>query len=275
MADLDVLVITDANEQQEHMLDLILESVKKANIGWNRAPVKRLTREEMNSVTIVSQSSASKQRFMSEYNKSGKYLDRELIKQYAYMCCPSLHKELSNGRPLPEALWKEYDLNMQRDNWDAVVNHMGVVLDEAFRIGYPDVLEVLFNHTVLSLDFGKPGNVPYHLIGNGFITEGDVYPLYNKRINERTGTSAALLQMSLVKHRPEEEQRAYAYAMLQHQVLGHIKLGLKDHPLQEQKDCFMTVPATRDALIIKAKNNLFRKCPECEATFKLSEYYKP
>jgi len=274
----DVLCITDLNGSgvQERILEEILRKVGEPEIGWRNVSIKRLTDEEQKIIAESSRSRATHESFVEKYERIKSSLDKEQLLIYSRKANPRLHERLDKGNDVGNALWLAYREQIEQGGWESDFNYRGVIVDEAAKMGYPNVLEILFNHVVIATEFGKPGNIPYHMIGRGFVAEGCRWPLQDKEAKP-TGNNAILLPISLVTHLEEGTQKAYAHELINHEIFGHTILKLKDHSVTEvdPKDCIMSIPEGREEFIDLAKQKrglVF--CSSCEQTYKQSNIYK-
>lgn len=264
----DVLIITDLNGTRVHrrILEDILEKVAEAPISWETSSIRTLTQEEKQLLDQLSRQNATRDNFMAMLENVKDELDKNKILAHAKSCDRRLYHSLSTGVDTAEALCDAYLSSIDRCGWESMINYLALVQDEASQQGYPNVIEVLFNHNVVATECGTPRNIPYHMLGRGFVAEGGRWPLYDKENND-TGNSLILLPMALARVEDEETQTAYAKALIDHEIVGHALLGLADHMPDEvaPAECIMSVPADRAEYFKLAKQDRgLQFCRECQ-----------
>lgn len=250
----DLMVITDiaSGRSQNKVLEKIVGRVSGEGIGWNLSgPIKRLSETELELMREISKNCVSEQEFMENFNSVKAGFNTGEVLKYAEKTNPALYKRLSSGMPAIEALWLTYQESLKGKKFDSNINYSACV-DEASKTGFPNILEVLFDHNVIALDFGRAGNIPYHMIGRGFVAEGCKWPLYNKE-NKDTGKKIILLPLGL--YDGQETQSACAEELINHEIVGHSLSQLTDHSASQVRpeDCIMSIPFSREQFVELAK----------------------
>jgi hypothetical protein len=264
----DALIITDCNSQNS-VLSAVISRLAEKDIGWKNIEMKILTAEEQQLLTEF-QEPTTRQEFAQKLAKAPK-LDIEQLKIYSQITEPLLYNDLAHCRNLEDSLWDSFQRSSKGNTWELAPHYRAVIVDEASKCGYPNVIELLFNYKLTAVQFGDENFVPYHMIGRGFVAEGVRLPLWNKEDKE-TGKSAVIIPVSLVANKTQEIQKAYALELVNHEVLGHTILGLKDHLVTDKNpvqpaECTMSIPVSREEFVELAQKGL-RFCKECSAVYR-------
>ncbi|NQU79321.1 hypothetical protein HQ545_06160 [Candidatus Woesearchaeota archaeon] len=272
---LDVLVLTDCDgsEQQQKVLDSVTSRLAQKDIGWEKAERRVFEPSELDIITRCSQGALKESEFQQLYSKVASQLDIEQLLVYSKDTCPSLYQKLRKGTNIGEALWSAHCESISKNGWDSDFNYHGVIVDEASKKDYPHVIEVLFNHDVIAVDFGTPDKIPHHMIGRGFVAEGAHWPLMTKEGKE-TGKKAILLPLGLYT---EQDQISCAYELVSHEIIGHALLGLKDHSVTDvsPQDCIMSVPKSRKEFVeLAGTNRGLVFCRDCHEAYSDSTLYQ-
>ncbi|HIG98033.1 TPA: hypothetical protein HA231_01250 [Candidatus Woesearchaeota archaeon] len=266
----NVLIVTDSRGSllERRIVSEIAYRVALTDIGWSNLFTSVISKNNAAELVQVShdsmQDDLAKMLFMEKLDEARPYLDTGRIIEYSLKMDPELNRALTKGAAVDDALWGAYSRSMQGNSWEGSLNYFGVLVDEASRMGYPNVIEVLFHHKVIAAEFGEPGDVPYHLIGRGFVAEGARWPLLDKHGN-KTGSTAITIPAGLV---PEEVRVAYAIALVEHEIVGHTKLRLRDHPFDKVNpmDCIMSIPQSREQFVeLVRQNRGVMLCGGCKA----------
>lgn|SRR3989338_2298645 len=302
---LDALIITDAaadeqdvlvNGQKQKVLDAIIERISRQDIGWQNTARRILTLRELDYIAEVSRQWASREAFDGKYNPVNGYIKKEELLRYAETECPQLYADLQSGlqtrEEIRDALWRAYQASMKDNGWELDFNYSEVIVDEARKAAKkaempesPNVVEVLFDHQVVAADFGDPKSIPYHMLGRGLVAEGARWPLTDAD-GKPTSKTSILLPIYLVRTLSAEDQIAYALALIDHEIIGHHILDLRDHPADSANDgtngedaqaitpeqCIMRVPDTRREFVELARRNrglVF--CEGCNAVYQSSK----
>jgi len=177
----NVLIVTDSRGSllERRIVSEIAYRVALTDIGWSNLFTSVISKNNAAELVQVShdsmQDDLAKMLFMEKLDEARPYLDTGRIIEYSLKMDPELNRALTKGAAVDDALWGAYSRSMQGNSWEGSLNYFGVLVDEASRMGYPNVIEVLFHHKVIAAEFGEPGDVPYHLIGRGFVAEGARY----------------------------------------------------------------------------------------------------
>jgi hypothetical protein len=248
--DLDVLVITDSTNtaQERDIIQSILNRVRMPDIGWGSSKIKVLSDIDKKAISDLSKVVVNKDLFLDRYTSAERRLDMDILERYAKKNNPQLHTQLKETNDIGSVLWKEFNVKIQQGGWEAGFNYYGVLNDEAKKHDYPNVIEVLFSHNIISPDFGNDEYIPYHMIARGFVAEGWHSQLRNKS-NTLTGTRAIVLPLGL--YDTPEAQKACARELIHHEIIGHALAGLKDHIGDGTKpdDCIMAIPESREEFV--------------------------
>ena len=260
----NTIVLTD-EDMPNQVLDALMSRLSGDIIQWD-PKVRVLTSDEIEIISDISKEVITKDIFFERYEGFADKLNIKKLLEYSEHTDHNLYRDLQAGKSSADSLWNAYKRNLDRGCWELSFFVPGVIEDEAKQNDYPNIVAVLFNHDLVSASFGDK-EIPYHMIARGFIAEG--FRASDLRAEDGKKYAGIVVPISLVSNLDQEEKISYGTEILNHEIVGHELLGLKDHIDVQPEDCIMAIATSRDKTIEIARQNRGLKfCRNCQEVYK-------
>ncbi|MDP7324436.1 MAG: hypothetical protein QF632_06760 [Candidatus Woesearchaeota archaeon] len=272
----DFVVLTD--EPNNAVVTQIIRRLRQSPIKWDSHNIVELTKPERKVATEESTERFEEKIFRRRYLEIQHYLKLDDVLKHAKENEPWIYQALKEDKDPIEVYVSAIRKGIADQGIDFAYNYINIIKNHAEKFGFPNVIEVLFNHNVIAPELGTAEKPLPYLAGRGFKAEGVHMPIMNTE-SEDTGNQAIFFPMKLVENYTPEQQLAYAMVMVDHELISHGFAGIKedhDPDIVSPEDCIMSIPTSRlDWVNLAMDNRGLKYCRDCQTQYEKSPAFSP